>query len=69
VKVTYRNEPESVLAIKHCLGSPDEPTAEPGNLCLYRGAGTPKEPTHKNAKFVHFVSPFGEEFNSGTTLT
>src|SRR5262249_50734464 len=35
------------LPIKPCLGSPDEPTAEPSNPCVYRGAGAHKEPTHK----------------------
>src|SRR5262249_43796638 len=37
--VTYRNEPESLAPKAPCLGSPNEPTAEPGNLCVYRGVG------------------------------
>ena len=42
---TYRNEPESAREIKPCLGSPDEPTAEPGNLCVYRAPLLAEEPT------------------------
>jgi hypothetical protein len=51
----------------------NEPVAEPGNLCVYRGGAGfgSKENEDKNAKFVQFEDFFGEtvtetgEGNSG----
>jgi hypothetical protein len=73
VKFTYRNEREALEPKAPCLGSVNEPVAEPGNLCVYRGgAGSgSKENEDKNAKFVQFEDFFGEtiketgEANSG----
>ena len=67
-KVTYRTEPESLAPKAPCLGSVNEPTAQPGNLCAYRGSGKAKEPQDKEAKFVAFDTPFGEEFANGAEL-
>ena len=66
--VTYRNDPESLAPKAPCLGSVNEPTAQPGNLCAYRGSGVAKEPTDKDAKFIGFDTPFGEEVANGTLL-
>ena len=69
LKLTYRNEPESLMPKAPCLGSVNEPTAEPGNVCFYRGSGVPKEPTDVKAKFTGFVTAFGERKASGETLS
>src|ERR1700730_9031762 len=69
LKVTYRNEPESLSPKTPCLGSVNEPTAEPGNLCVYRGSGIPKEPTDTDAKFIGFATPFGEQVANGGALS
>jgi hypothetical protein len=67
VKLSYRTEPESVGAIAPCLGSPNEPTVEPGNLCTYRGGGGlgSKEKgagtIDENSKFFGFRDFFGED--------
>jgi hypothetical protein len=44
LKLNYLNEAEA-LAVKTtiCLGSTNEPQAERGNLCVYRGAQKPAE--------------------------
>jgi hypothetical protein len=46
----YRNEAESGSPTKPCLGSVNEPQAEQGNLCVYRGAQKGKETEDKNIK-------------------
>jgi hypothetical protein len=69
LKVKYKNEKESgETTVPPCLGSTNEPTAEPGNFCAYRGAGVVVESKDKNAKFVTFEDGNGEEFTSGSTL-
>jgi hypothetical protein len=66
VTLNYRTEGESLGAIAPCLGSTDEPTVEPGNLCTYRGGAglgskeTGAGPIDANAKFVRFEDLFGE---------
>jgi hypothetical protein len=73
VKFTYRNEREALEPRAPCLGSVNEPVAEPGNLCVYRGGAGfgSKENEDRNAKFVQFEDFFGEtiketgEANSG----
>jgi hypothetical protein len=73
VKFTYRNEREAIEPKAPCLGSVNEPVAEPGNLCVYRGGAGfgSKENEDRNAKFVQFEDLFGEtiketgEANSG----
>jgi hypothetical protein len=65
--VTYRNEAQALQPTAPCLGSPDEPVAEPGNLCVYRGSGFgSKEIEDKNAKFFDFQDAFGHGIASGT---
>jgi hypothetical protein len=72
VKLTYRNEPQSIVPTAPCLGSTDEPFAEPGNLCTYRGgaeAGSKETGSEvgnidKNVKFTNFASAFGEEITT-----
>jgi hypothetical protein len=65
VKFTYRTEREALEPKAPCLGSVNEPVAEPGNLCVYRGgAGLgSKENEDRNAKFVQFEDFFGETIN------
>jgi hypothetical protein len=73
VKFTYRTEREALEPKPPCLGSVNEPVAEPGNLCVYRGGAGfgSTENEDKNAKFVQFEDFFGEtitktgEANSG----
>ena len=73
VKFTYRNEREALEPKAPCLGSVNEPVAEPGNLCVYRGGAGfgSKENEDRNTKFVQFEDFFGEtiretgEANSG----
>jgi hypothetical protein len=69
----YRTAAESTKPEAPCLGSVNEPVAEPGNLCVYRGGvgfGS-RESEDKNAKFVQFEDFLGEtiketgEANSG----
>jgi hypothetical protein len=68
VKLTYRNEMEALLVMAPCLGSVDEPTAEAGNLCVYRGGmdvgakekGVEVGNVDENAAFSHFASAAGE---------
>jgi hypothetical protein len=65
--VTYRNQTEAGSPKAPCLGSVNEPTAEPGNLCAYRGVASPKEPEDKGGSFKQFRSAFGQEFASGAS--
>jgi hypothetical protein len=68
VKLNYRTEEQSKTPAAPCLGSVNEPIAEPGNLCAYRGgAGSGSKETgegsiDRNAKFVKFEDFFGESF-------
>jgi hypothetical protein len=79
VQLVYRNEEEATEPTKPCLGSANEPTAEPGFLCVYRGNNFgSKENEDLNAKFVGFqdaVGNFpiaatreGNGFGAGTVL-
>lgn len=75
LKATYRNEAEAIAPRAPCLGSTNEPVAEPGNLCVYRGEGIPQEHAFEpgfahdeNAKFVAFQLPGGELRKSGELL-
>jgi hypothetical protein len=65
MKLQYKDEAENTLVKAPCLGDTREPDAEPGNLCVERGSGVPKEPADKDAKFVTFDTPFGDEKKSG----
>jgi hypothetical protein len=65
VKLNYRNEEQSKTATAPCLGSVNEPLAEPGNLCVYRGGGgfgSKEKGIDRNAKFARFEDFFGESF-------
>jgi hypothetical protein len=68
----YRNEAESQAVIKPCLGSVNEPQAEKGNLCVYRGAQKGKETEDTNIKEPNaagntegFSNPFGVHLENG----
>jgi hypothetical protein len=65
VKITYRNAQQALEPKPPCLGSVNDPAAEPGNLCVYRGgAGFGSgENEDKNAKFVQVENFFGETIN------
>jgi hypothetical protein len=67
IKITYRNEAQALEPKAPCIGSPNEPVAEPGNLCVYRGDGSgSKESEDKNAKFFDFQDALGDSIASGT---
>jgi hypothetical protein len=57
----YRDEPEAETPESPCVGSVNEPVAEPGWLCTYRGGGGfgSLESQDKNAKFFNFEKPNG----------
>jgi hypothetical protein len=58
--VTYKNEAESkVPNVPPCLGSPNEPAAVKGNLCVYRGEQAGSETEDKN------ITEPGEEVTPG----
>jgi hypothetical protein len=69
LKLQYKPESENGLVKAPCLGSTNEPDAEPGNLCVTRGSGNPKEATDKSAAFVGFTTAFGEQKKAGETLS
>jgi hypothetical protein len=68
LKLTYKNEAESKSPAAPCSGSVNEPVAEHGNLCVYRGPtkGTETEDkniTEPNAQVTPlgpFTTPSGE---------
>jgi hypothetical protein len=70
LKLTYRNEVEAFAPKPPCVGSPNEPTAVTGNLCVYRGASKAKEAADKEiiepgAEIEKtFTSPNGEGLNN-----
>jgi hypothetical protein len=74
VKFTYRNEKQALTPELPCVGNVNEPFAEPGNLCVYRGGASygAREIEDKNAKEVQFQDLVGEsvtetgEGNSGS---
>ena len=64
---TYRSAEEALKPEAPCLGSVDEPIAEKGNLCVYRGGagngskeGEDRNVTNKKGE-VFFQSFFGEK--------
>jgi hypothetical protein len=71
LKLTYRNEVEALAPKPPCVGSPNEPTAITGNLCVYRGASKLKEARDKGiiepgAEIEKtFTYPNGEGLNNG----
>ena len=61
-KATYRNEVQAEVPVPPCMGNVNEPAAEKGNLCVYRGGNVgSKESDDKNAKFATFEEPIGTE--------
>jgi hypothetical protein len=64
----YKNEAESQSPALPCVGSVNEPIAEKGNLCVYRGVQFGKEAEDKNITepaaialpWGTFATPFGE---------
>jgi hypothetical protein len=48
LKVKYKNETESQSPVLPCIGSPNEPVAQKGNLCVLRGLQKGKEAEDKN---------------------
>jgi hypothetical protein len=59
-KATYRPESLSEKPEPPCLGSVNEPVAEAGNLCVYRGGNFGSlEKQDKNAGFFGFLQPNG----------
>jgi hypothetical protein len=63
-----RTKRKNTTVKARCLGSTNEPDAEPGNRCVERGSGVPKERADQDAKFVTFDTPFGEETKPRETL-
>ncbi len=60
VTAVYRNEAQTNEPEAPCLGSAEEPGAEPGFLCIYSGeAFGEKESEWENAEFFGFQSPGG----------
>jgi len=65
-KLVYRNETEALEPTPPCLGSPTEPVAEPGYLCVYRGGNFgSKESEDKNAQFIGFQDFLGDTDEGG----
>jgi len=61
-KVEYRNETQSLEPKAPCLGSPNEPVAEAGWTCVYRGGNFgSQEAQDKNVKFSTFEDALGNE--------
>jgi hypothetical protein len=61
ITATYRPESLSEKPEPPCLGSVNEPIAEPGNLCVYRGGNFgSEEKQDKNASFNKFEFPNGK---------
>jgi hypothetical protein len=61
----YVNEKEIETPKAPCLGSVNEPKAEPGNLCVYRGGNFGSlEEQDKNAAFAFFENPRGANFST-----
>jgi len=73
LKLKYRNEVEALAPQPPCIGSVNEPTAEKGNLCVYRGLQRGKESAEdKNIKEPNaagnletFKTPNGEFIANG----
>jgi hypothetical protein len=72
LKLNYRNEAEAEAPKAPCFGAPNEPQAERGNLCVYRGVQRGKETEDKNIKEPNaagntegFATPLGEFIENG----
>jgi hypothetical protein len=74
-QMNWVNESQSEAAgsVPECPGSPDEPEAEPGNLCVFMGAsaGNEENKTQKwlNAEFHSFAQPNGTLVINGGVLS
>ena len=72
IKLNYRNEVQSETPESPCLGTPTEPIAEAGNLCVYRGgAGLGSKESgpgtvDQNAHFAMFEDSFGDAYANGS---
>jgi hypothetical protein len=72
LKLKYKNEAESQVPALPCIGSVNEPTAEKGNLCVYRGRERGTETEDRNIKEPNaagnietFKTPMGEFIANG----
>jgi hypothetical protein len=72
LKIKYKNEAESEVPALPCIGSVNEPVAQKGNLCVYRGLQRGKETEDKNIKEPNaagntegFATPLGEFIANG----
>jgi hypothetical protein len=73
LKLKYRNEAEALAPQPPCIGSVNEPQAEKGNLCVYRGQTRAKEtadkeiiePKDEPIPAGAFAAPFGEFIANG----
>jgi hypothetical protein len=62
-KLVYRSEAVSSTPTPPCVGSLNEPNAEAGALCVYRGGDKGmKESEDKNAKFVKWADALGNYY-------
>jgi hypothetical protein len=61
LKMKYKNEAESQSPVLPCIGSPNEPVAQKGNLCVLRGLSTEKEAADKE-----IIEPGAEVTSAGT---
>jgi hypothetical protein len=64
LKLKYRNEAEALAPQLPCIGSVNEPTAEKGNLCVYRGQSAAKETADKE-----IIEPKDEVIPAGAFQT
>jgi hypothetical protein len=62
VAFTYRPQEVAENPVPPCLGTVNEPTAEAGHMCVYRGALSfgAEEKQDKNAAFFTALDPKGE---------
>jgi hypothetical protein len=68
ITAKYANEKEGEVITPPCIGTPNEPVAEPGFLCVYRhGNFGSMETQDKNAKFFGFEKPSGQFLIPGET--
>jgi hypothetical protein len=69
-KATYKNQLQSEqTTTPPCLGTVNEPSAEPGNLCVYSGAPLGGlEAQQANMAFFQFVEPSGVPFTTSAKV-
>jgi hypothetical protein len=73
LKLKYKNETESQVPALPCIGSVNEPVAQKGNLCVYRGLQKGKEAEDTNITepaaiplpWGTFATPLGEFIANG----